>query len=90
MQNSIENWQKHWNENYRYKRLRSSFGSVLTERKYIMKLPDGRIAAMETKYIFFTKSDDRGENIVGLSYLGQDKIFERKEIDIHKYIIGWK
>ena len=90
MQNSIENWQTHWNNHYRYKNERSQFGSVLTGRKYLMKLPDGRIAAMETRYIFFTKSDDRGENIVGLSYLGQEKTFERKEIDIHKFIIGWK
>ena len=83
----IENWNAHWNSHYRYDQ---SYGSCLTDAKYIMKFPDGSIAAMETKYVYFTKSNDKGQNIVGISYLGQDKTFERKEIDIHKYIIGWR
>ena len=83
----IENWYKHWNNHYRYDQ---SYGSCLTDAKYLVKNAEGKISLLETVYVFYDKSGDTGKNIVGCRFVGGKDEFEYTEEEIHKRIIGWK
>jgi len=83
----MASWHEHWNQHYRFGQ---SYGSCLTDAKYIVQNAEGKKSALETVCVFFSKDGDAANNRVICRYVGGKDEFELREKDIHKHIIGWK
>ncbi len=82
-------WAKHWENHCRHNQ---SYGSCLTDAKYLVEGKDGSISAMETVRVDYAKpiGKDTGNNTVWIRYVGAKKEFSINEAELHKHIIGWK